>query len=123
MFTKQAIDAAVKALKQGSVSNGDVARGKEQLKAAVLYELDTDSGLISDIGAQALLLGANVQSSAQIVGAIDSITASDVNAVSIIVHFQITIFHLLIFNTGCQKGCIWKMVNWCCWKFSYCSIC
>lgn len=75
-------------MKQGSVSNSDVARGKEQLKAAVLYELDTDSGLISDIGAQAILCGANVQSSAQIVAAIDGITDSDVNAVSIDIDFN-----------------------------------
>lgn len=63
------------------MSNGDVARGKEQLKAAVLMELESDSSLVSDLGAQALLLG-NAQSPAEIVGAIDAITASDVNAVS-----------------------------------------
>lgn len=58
-----------------------MARGKEQLKAAVLMELETGNGLVSDLGAQALLLG-NAQSQAEIAGAIDGITASDVNAVS-----------------------------------------
>lgn len=77
----QAIDAAVKALKQGSVSNADLTRAKEQLKAAVLHELDAGSRLVSDIGAQAVLLG-NVQSAAQIVAAIDAVSDADVNAVS-----------------------------------------
>lgn len=77
----QAIDAAVKALKQGSVSNGDVTRAKEQLKAAVLHDLDSGSRLVSDIAAQAVLLG-QVQSAAQIVAAIDAVSAADVNAVS-----------------------------------------
>ena len=79
----QAIEAGVKALKQGSVSNGDVARGKAQLKAAVLNELDNGSGLASDLGQQALLLG-NVQSAASIISAIDGITDADVNAVSLL---------------------------------------
>lgn len=77
----QAIDAAVKALKQGSVSNADVARGKAQLKAAVLHELDSGARLVSDLGAQAALLG-RAQSAAQIVAAIDGISDADVNAVS-----------------------------------------
>lgn len=67
-------------MRQGSVSNADVARGKEQLKAAVLNELDAESRLVGDIGAQAVLLG-NVQSAAQIVAAIDGVSDADVNAV------------------------------------------
>lgn len=78
----QAIDAAVKALQQGSVSNGDVTRAKEQLKVAVLNELESGSRLVSDIAAQAVLLG-QVHSAGQIVAAIDSVTAADVNAVSV----------------------------------------
>lgn len=70
----------MKALRQGSVSNADVTRGKEQLKAAVLHELDAESRLVGDIGAQAVLLG-SVQSAAQIVAAIDGISDADVNAV------------------------------------------
>lgn len=79
----QAIDAAVKALQQGSVSNGDVTRAKEQLKVAVLNELESGSRLVSDIAAQAVLLG-QVHSASQIVAAIDSVTAADVNAVSVV---------------------------------------
>lgn len=62
------------------MSNADVTRGKEQLKAAVLHELDSGSRLVGEIGAQAVLLG-NVQSAAQIVAAIDSVSDADVNAV------------------------------------------
>lgn len=50
------------------------------MKAAVLHELDSGSRLVGEIGAQAVLLG-NVQSAAQIVAAIDSVSDADVNAV------------------------------------------
>lgn len=75
----KAIDAAVKALRQGSVSDGDVKRAKEQLKVAVLNDIDSESHLVSDIGAQAVLLG-NVQGTAQILAAIDGVSTADVNA-------------------------------------------
>lgn len=77
----KAIEAGVRALKNGTVSSEDVARGKSQLKAAVLGDLDTGAGFIADMGAQALLLG-NVQNAAAIVAAIDSVSAADVSAVS-----------------------------------------
>lgn len=70
-------------MKQGSVSNSDVTKGKEQLKAAYLSAYDTDSGLISDIGAQALYAG-NITSPSGVIGLLDSITSSDVNAVSLV---------------------------------------
>jgi len=75
----KAIEAAVKALKQGSVSNSDVTKAKEQLKAAYLSAYDTDSGLISDIGAQALYAG-SVTSPSGVIALLDSVTSSDVNA-------------------------------------------
>jgi len=75
----KAIESAVKALKQGSVSSADVTRGKEQLKAAYLSAYDTDSGLLSDIGAQALYVG-SVVSPSGVNALLDSITSSDVNA-------------------------------------------
>jgi len=75
----KAVDAAVKALKSGSVSSADVIRGKEQLKAAVLGELDTSAGLAEDIVQQAALSG-KVQSSSELVAAIDALTVADVNA-------------------------------------------
>lgn len=80
----KAIDAAVKALKQGSVSQGDVTRAKEQLKAAVLSELDSNGRLVSDIGQQAVLLG-QVQSATQLAAAIDGVSVADVNAVGFII--------------------------------------
>jgi ubiquinol-cytochrome c reductase core subunit 2 len=75
----KAIEAAVKALKQGSVSNADVTRAKEQLKATYLSEYDTDSGILSDIGQQALLAG-SVTSPSGVISLLDSISSSDVNA-------------------------------------------
>ncbi len=82
ILSLQAIDAAVKALKQGSVSNSDVTKAKEQLRLAYLSEYDTDSGILSDIGAQAVLAG-SVTSPSGVISLLDSITSTDVNAVSI----------------------------------------
>ncbi|KAJ6644353.1 Cytochrome b-c1 complex subunit 2, mitochondrial [Pseudolycoriella hygida] len=75
----KAIDAAIKALKQGSVSNADVTRAKEQLKAVYLSAYDTDSAIISDMGIQAVLAG-KVASPSEVIALLDSITSSDVNA-------------------------------------------
>lgn len=69
-------------MKQGSVSSADVTKGKEQLKASYLSTYDTDSGLISDLGAQALYTG-SVTSPSGVIAVLDSITPSDVNAVSL----------------------------------------
>lgn len=64
------------------MSQGDVTRAKEQLKAAVLSELESGSRLVSDIGQQAVLLG-QVQSASQLAAAIDGVSVADVNAVSV----------------------------------------
>lgn len=64
------------------MSQGDVTRAKEQLKAAVLSELDSGSRLVSDIGQQAVLLG-QVHSASQLVAAIEGVSVADVNAVRI----------------------------------------
>lgn len=63
------------------MSNSDVTRAKEQLKSVYLSEYDTDSGILSDIGAQAALTGGVISPSA-VIAALDSITSTDVNAVS-----------------------------------------
>lgn len=60
-----------------------MTRAKEQLKAAVLSELESGSRLVSDIGQQAVLLG-QVHSAAQLAAAIDGVSVADVNAVRII---------------------------------------
>jgi len=75
----KAIETAVKALKQGSVSNSDVTKAKEQLKLVYLSEYDTDSGILADIGAQAVLAG-GVTSPSGVISLLDSITSADVNA-------------------------------------------
>lgn len=69
-------------MKQGSVSNSDVTRAKEQLKAVYLSEFDTESGILADIGQQAVLAGSVVGASG-VISLLDSITSADVNAVSI----------------------------------------
>lgn len=79
-FQFQAVDATVKALKSGSVSSADLARGKEQLKLALLEAIETSAGLVANIGQQALLTG-TVQNPAEIAAAIDALTSADVNAV------------------------------------------
>lgn len=71
-FQFQAVDAAVKALKAGSVSSADLARGKEQLKLALLEEVETSSGLVANLGQQALLTGF-VPNPAEVVAAIDAL--------------------------------------------------
>lgn len=78
----QAIEAAIKALKSGSVSSADVARGKEQLKVAVLDSLDSTAGLFENIQTQAVLTG-QVVNAADLLAAIDAVKDADVNAVSI----------------------------------------
>jgi ubiquinol-cytochrome c reductase core subunit 2 len=75
----KAVDATVKALKSGSVSSTDLARGKEQLKLALLEDIETSSGLIAHLGQQALLTG-TVQNPAEIIAAIDGLSSADVNA-------------------------------------------
>jgi len=75
----KAIDAVVKALKAGNVSSGDLARGKEQLKTAVLEKTNTDEGLIAELGHQCAVHGGAINTT-DAVAAIDALTSADVNA-------------------------------------------
>ena len=77
----QAVDAAVKQLRSGIVSPADIARGKTQLKAAILHDQESDSALAEEIGTQAVLLG-SVLSGPALVSAVNSVTDAEVNAVS-----------------------------------------
>lgn len=77
----QAVEAGVKALKSGSISDDDVTRGKEALKAAVAFALETESGLVDVLGQQAAVLG-SVQGLDATCSAIDSVSASDVKSVA-----------------------------------------
>ncbi|KAH1003820.1 hypothetical protein HUJ04_003674 [Dendroctonus ponderosae] len=71
------VEGAVKVLKSGSVSDADVARGKAQLKASVLLELESGSRAVQLLGTQAVLTGAAI-SPCELASAIDSVTTGDV---------------------------------------------
>lgn len=73
------VDAAVKQLRSGIVSPADIARGKTQLKAAILHDQESDSALVEEIGTQAVLLG-SVLSGPALVSAVNSVTDAEVNA-------------------------------------------
>lgn len=70
----------MKALKSGSVSQGDVDRAKAQLKAKVLRDLATPQGRFNDIVANAL--SGQIHGKDELIGAIDAASVSEVNAVS-----------------------------------------
>jgi hypothetical protein len=72
----------VKALKSGSVSDADVARGKAQLKAETLYFVDNVSGLGYLLGNQAKNGDGHVLSAKAMCDAIDSVQTGDCRAVS-----------------------------------------
>lgn len=80
LYKFQAVEAAVKALKSGSVSQGDVDRAKAQLKCNVLKELATPTGRFNDLVAQAL--NGKINGKSEITAAIDAVSVADVNAVS-----------------------------------------
>lgn len=73
------VESAVKLLKSGNVSSADVARGKAQLKAAILLAQEGSITAAEDLGTQAVLLG-NILSGPAAVAAVDSITDAEVNA-------------------------------------------
>ncbi|KDR21194.1 cytochrome b-c1 complex subunit 2, mitochondrial [Zootermopsis nevadensis] len=76
---RQVVEAAVKQLRSGSLPSADIARGKAQLKAAILFNQESNSTLAEDIGTQAVLLG-SVLSGPAAVSAVNSITDAEVNA-------------------------------------------
>ena len=75
------IDAAVKSLRSGKVSDADLARAKAQLKVQLLDCADSDAGF-----AEYLRLNGGMTKAApkpsDMAAAIDAVSASDVNAVS-----------------------------------------
>lgn len=72
----------MKALKSGSVSQGEVDRAKAQLKFNVLSELNTPSGRFDDLVAQALR--GQIYGKSELIAAIDAVSVAEVNAVSIV---------------------------------------
>lgn len=81
MTNLQVVEAAVKQLRSGNLSPADIARGKTQLKAAILLNQESNSTLAEEVGTQAVLLG-SVLSGPAIVSAVNSITDAEVNSVS-----------------------------------------
>lgn len=70
----------MKALKTGSVSQGDFDRAKAQLKNTITEDLETSSARFEDLVAQAL--HGDISGKSELIAAIDAITVADVNAVS-----------------------------------------
>lgn len=66
-------------MKSGSLSDEDVKRGKEALKTAIAFALDSEAGLIDSIGQQAALLG-SAQDLKAALAAVDNVNASDVKS-------------------------------------------
>ncbi|XP_059475107.1 cytochrome b-c1 complex subunit 2, mitochondrial [Neocloeon triangulifer] len=75
----KALEAVVRSLKSLSVSDADVKRAKAQLKAQILQESETGSGLSESIGLEAVLRG-SVASASQVVSLVDGVSTSDVAA-------------------------------------------
>ncbi|XP_031617093.1 cytochrome b-c1 complex subunit 2, mitochondrial [Contarinia nasturtii] len=74
----KAVDAAVKALKSGSVSQGDVDRAKAQLKVNIFEQLGTSTGRFEDLVAQAVR--GEISGKSELIAAVDAISVADVNA-------------------------------------------
>lgn len=68
-------------MKSCSVSDEDVTRGKEALKAAVAFALESEADLVDSLGQQAAVVGA-VHGLAATCSAIDAVSASDVKSVA-----------------------------------------
>ncbi|EDV95791.1 cytochrome b-c1 complex subunit 2, mitochondrial [Drosophila grimshawi] len=75
----KAVDFLVRALKAGSISDKDVARGKALLKARTIAKYSSDGGLIKVIGRQAALNRTVLEADA-LVAAIDGISLQQVQA-------------------------------------------
>ncbi|KAH8302640.1 hypothetical protein KR044_009158 [Drosophila immigrans] len=75
----KAVDFLVRALKSGSISEKDVQRGKAALKARIVSNYSSDSGLIKEIGRQAALNRTVLEADA-LVAAIDGISVQQVQA-------------------------------------------
>lgn len=75
----KAVEAGVRALKSGSLTDEDVNRGKAALKGAIAFAVESEAGLCDSLGQQAATLGA-AQSLAAAHAAIDGISASDVKS-------------------------------------------
>ncbi|XP_018421610.1 PREDICTED: cytochrome b-c1 complex subunit 2, mitochondrial [Nanorana parkeri] len=73
---KAAVDQ-VKAVAGGTVSESDIARAKNQLKSQYFLSTENSSGLLNEIGSQALAAGSYTPPAA-VIQQIDSVTKADV---------------------------------------------
>jgi len=71
------VEAAIGVLKGGELTDADINRGKNQLKAAILLDNESGTNAIATIGSQAALLG-SAKSPSQLGAEIDSVSPSDV---------------------------------------------
>ncbi|XP_069839889.1 cytochrome b-c1 complex subunit 2, mitochondrial [Dendropsophus ebraccatus] len=67
----------VNSVAQGSVTEADITRAKNQLKAHYLLSVDNSCGLLNEIGSQALASG-SYSSPADVIKNIDAVTSADV---------------------------------------------
>ncbi|NXY49502.1 QCR2 protein, partial [Ceuthmochares aereus] len=67
----------IKAVAQGSITNEDVTRAKNQLKATYLMSVETAEGLLNEIGSESLVSGTH-SSPSVVAQKIDSVTTADV---------------------------------------------
>ncbi|KAI4499566.1 hypothetical protein M0802_005462 [Mischocyttarus mexicanus] len=68
-------------LKSPQISDADISRGKNVLKAEILYATENDTGLLEILQQQALLKG-TVCSTKEMIASVDKITANDVRNVA-----------------------------------------
>lgn len=73
--------AGYKWLRSASITDADINRGKNDLKAAILFGNDNNSGLLESLGQQVILKG-RVTSPLAIANEVDKISANDVKSVA-----------------------------------------
>lgn len=97
--------AAVSFLRSPNISDADINRGKTELKAAVLYGVESNQGLLENITQQALLKG-KVSSPSSVAAEIDKISSADVQNVSDNLLFVV----LFRFKVYMKQRCNWKCI-------------
>ncbi|CAO1300935.1 unnamed protein product [Diamesa hyperborea] len=75
----KAVEAGVKAMKSGSLSDEDIARGKAGVKSDIAFAMETESSLIESMVGQSVLLG-NVWTLKAALDAVDSVSNADVTS-------------------------------------------
>lgn len=98
-FYDKVVEAAVRSLMSLSVSDADVKRAKNQLKAQLLQETETGSGLTEALGLEAVLRG-SVAPISQVLFLVDGVTTSDVSAVSIASSFTINYIYMFLLHSS-----------------------